>query len=278
MLAGHRAGGDALAAAHGVRRKCLLPVAGRPMLVRVVEALAASPSVDRLVVSIDEPEALAGLDRLRELRADGRLAVAGSAASPVASALAAAAAIAPLSAAAQALAPPQPQPPPHPRPVLITTADNVLLSPALVEWFCAQARTADADLLVALAKAQALLERYPEVRRTFLELRCGAYTGCNLFAVMAEDGWSVVRFWRRVEAERKRPWRLVRAFGLAPLLRYATGRLTLEDALGVASSRTAARIAAVFPPFPEAAIDVDKESDLVLAERIWAERTLGQGQ
>jgi hypothetical protein len=81
-----------------------------------------------------------------------------------------------------------------------------------------------------------------------------------------------VAFWRRVEQERKRPWRLVRAFGWRPLLAYLLGRLTLDDAITRASHVIGARVAAVVMPYPEAAIDVDKPADLELAERILARR------
>ena len=78
--------------------------------------------------------------------------------------------------------------------------------------------------------------------------------------------------WRRVEQERKRPWRLVRAFGWQPLLAYLLGRLTLDDAMARASGFIGARLAAVVLPHPEAAIDVDKPADLDLVETILARR------
>ena len=57
VLAGRRSGGaDPMAAAAGVSHKALLPVAGVPMLLRVVSALRASPSVGRIVVCIEAPE------------------------------------------------------------------------------------------------------------------------------------------------------------------------------------------------------------------------------
>ena len=43
ILAGRRAGAiDPLAAAYGVADKCLVPVAGRPMIAHVLESAAAS--------------------------------------------------------------------------------------------------------------------------------------------------------------------------------------------------------------------------------------------
>jgi hypothetical protein len=77
-----------------------------------------------------------------------------------------------------------------------------------------------------------------------------------------------VVFWRRVEEERKRPWRLVRAFGWRTLLAYLLGRLTLDAAAARASAVIGARVAAIALPFAEAAIDDDKPADLELVETI----------
>jgi hypothetical protein len=73
-----------------------------------------------------------------------------------------------------------------------------------------------------------------------------------------------------VESERKRPWRLVRSFGIIPLVRYALGTLTLSDAFERASRSLQVSIKPVLLPFAESAIDVDKPADLALAERILA--------
>ena len=62
------------------------------------------------------------------------------------------------------------------------------------------------------------------------------------------------------------------AIGPLTLLRFLLGRLTLAAAVQRLSAIIGASIAAVEMPFAEAAIDVDKPSDLALAERILAGR------
>jgi hypothetical protein len=153
-------------------------------------------------------------------------------------------------------------------PLLITTADHPLLSPPMVERFCAAARASGAALVAGLAEARVIRAAYPETRRTWLRFADGAYSGANLFALLGPEGRRAVAFWRRVEQERKRPWRLVRAFGLRPLVAYLLGRLSLDDAMARASAVLGARVAAVQLPFAEAAIDVDRPADLALVETI----------
>ena len=78
-----------------------------------------------------------------------------------------------------------------------------------------------------------------------------------------------MRFWQRLERERKRPWAMARLLGPVAMvaygLRLTTDRRRMLAHLGRLSG---ARLAIVDMPFAQAAIDVDKPEDLRLAERI----------
>jgi GTP:adenosylcobinamide-phosphate guanylyltransferase len=254
VLAGSRGPDDPVASAAGVAHKCLVPVAGVPMAVRVVEALAASPAVGRIAVAVQDPALLDHLPALRPLVAAGRCTLLPTAATPSLS----------VRRALDEL--------PDPLPLLVTTGDHPLLTPEMIAHFCAAARATGADLAAGLTPASAITKAYPDARRTYLRFRGERYSGANLFAVLQPDGRRAVAFWRRVEQERKRPWRLVRGFGWRPLVLYLLGRLTLEDALARASRVIGARVAAVVMPQAEAAIDVDKPADLELVETILARK------
>ena len=157
-----------------------------------------------------------------------------------------------------------------PLPLLIATADHPLLTPAMVRHFLRALGNAEAA--AAVASESVIAPAYPETRRTYIRLRGGAYSGCNLFAVVTPEADRVARFWTRVEAYRKQPWRLVAAIGPSLLLSYALGRLDLDAALAQASRRIGASVRAVRMPVAEAAIDVDRESDYELASLILAAR------
>ena len=110
VLAGKRDGAtDPLARGAGVTHKCLVPVVGQPMLVHVIDALAASDRIGQIRVAIEEPAVLDQLPQLRGLIATGRLAPVAAQPNLVDSVLAAADGAT--------------------FPLLITTADNVLLTP-----------------------------------------------------------------------------------------------------------------------------------------------------
>ncbi len=254
VLAGQRARGDPVAEAAGLSHKCLVPAAGVPMLVRVIAALDASGAVDRIAVSIEDPDLLHTLSDVSALLDAGRVIALKSASTPSLSALAAADS---LGAAI---------------PLLITTADHPLLTAAMVDDFLKSALDSGADMTAGVTPGAILLAAYPHARRTFLKFRDGRYTGSNLFAVLTDDGLKALRFWRQVEQERKRPWRIAKAFGVRSLLAYLLGRLTLDETMIRASKTVGAKVRAVITPLAEAGIDVDKPEDLVLVEEIFRQR------
>src|SRR5699024_8779791 len=105
--------------------------------------------------------------------------------------------------------------------------------------------------------------------------REAAYSGANLFVLASPNALQAVAFWQKVEQDRKRPWRIARRIGLGTLLLYLLHRLTLATALRRLSRIVGASTAAITLAEAWAAVDVDKPADLVLAERILAERAGG---
>lgn len=253
VLAGRRGPRDALADAQGVAHRALLPVCGVPMLLRVVRSLRQSGGFERIHVSIDAPGALDEVEELRAARREECLVVHASESSPSRSVL--------------AVLEREPA-----EPFLVTTADHALLTPAMVRHFAEGAEARDADLAVGFVAASLLRRAYPESQRTWLRLRGESWSGANLFAFRTPRSHAAARFWVRAERLRKRPWRLVAAIGPGLLVGYTLGRLDMDQALARASARIGARVVAVPMPIPEAAIDVDRESDLALATRILASR------
>jgi molybdopterin-guanine dinucleotide biosynthesis protein A len=250
ILAGSRGASDPLASAEGVRHRALLEVGGEPMLMRVVRALRATRGIGRLTVSIEEPGALDALPELATLRRQGILSVHKSLPSPSRSVL----------DVLEGL-PPE-------RRVLVTTADHALLRPEIVERFLADAEQSGADLALGLVAESLLRESFPESKRTYIPFRDDGYSGANLFFFRTPQARAAATFWVRAERFRKRPWRLVASFGVASLALFLLRRLDLGAAMERASRAIGARIVAIPLAFAEAAIDVDKPADLVLAREI----------
>jgi hypothetical protein len=156
--------------------------------------------------------------------------------------------------------------------VLLTTADHALLSSQIIDFFCAEASAANYDLLVGLAPHELVAATYPGVRRTRLRFSDRDYCTCNLFAFMTPRSRAITTYWRNVESQRKRPWRVFAKLGWWPVFKYLLGRLSLEEALARISGILEMKIGAVILPFANAAVDVDTEADWRLVQRILAEK------
>jgi GTP:adenosylcobinamide-phosphate guanylyltransferase len=253
VLAGDRTAHDPVARAAGVPCKALALVGGRPMVHRVLDALGTARGIGARILCGPRRDALEQDAELRILVETGTVEWVAPATTP---SLSAAAALDRVPAAA---------------PVLLTTADHALLTPAVVDHFCEAARATGADVVVGLARAEQVIAAFPGTRRTILRLKGGGYCGCNLFAFLTPTGREAAQYWRRVEQQRKRPLRLAAGvLGWSGILDYALGRLTLEAALERMSRRLGIRAGSVILPFPEAAVDVDSVEDLRLV-RVLAE-------
>lgn len=248
VLAGARAGGDPLCAAEGVRTKAIIDIAGRPMLAHVLAALTGA--------GIGTPVWLIGQDMPELRRAAGGTAVSlteprgkGPASS--------------LLAALQR---------PLDLPLLVTTCDHALLTPAMVRHFVTRSQASGADLTVGLATRAAIEAEHPDTTRTYLRLGGQEISGCNLFYIASPAALDVLRFWETAEHKRKKPLSIAWDFGLWTALRLLMTRHRPGAAWALLSKRLGARIEPVLMPFGEAAIDVDKPSDLEMVRGIIAAR------
>lgn len=248
ILAGSRPGPDPLLTGRGVATKALLPVAGRAMLVHVVAALRASPLVGPITILAQNSAALAAEPGLADLADMADLHFVDSGAG-ISGSLAAAL-------------------PPGDDPLLVTTADNVLLTPTMIAEFLAGAE--DSDVAVGMVERAVLLARYPESRRTWLKFRGGWWSGANLFRLRGRRVLPLLDFWGRIERDRKKGLKIVAAFGPWLLIGALLRLFTIEQGVARAGRRFGLTARVVAMSEPEACIDVDKVEDLVLAETILA--------
>lgn len=249
VLAGERAGGNQLAREHGVAAGVLLKVAGTSCIARVLTALRASQLIGAGHVVGPSASVCAGEPTLNELFLQTNFSWHAPASGPSASALEVVLSI-------------------NSFPVLLTTGDHALLTPAIVHDFYTKAHAIEADFVVGLVPFALVRDAYPESQRTCIRFRDGVYCGSNLFLVKHSKGAKVLKFWNALESERKRPWRIAARLGFGALWRFLVTGLNSAAAFELLSRRCEARIAFVELTDPTAAIDVDSSADLVLADKI----------
>lgn len=249
VLAGERPGGSAISRELGLAASVLVDVAGKSALARVIEALEASEMVEGGLLSGPAEEVFQENEEFRRILNGSSFQWTAPKSGPSASAL----------AALEQL---------DRFPVLLTSGDHALLSPALVDFFCREAVKQDADVVFGLVPYAIVQAAFPESNRTVLKFSDGEYCGTNLFAILNSAGKAGPAFWWELEAHRKHPWRMAHHLGIGLLLRYLFGRLSLDQALRSLSSAMGCRMGYVRIEVAQAAVDVDSVADKLLAEKI----------
>lgn len=249
VLAGERAGGNALARAHRLPASVLVQVAGKACIARVITTLRTSHCIDGGLLVGPAAHIVQNNDVLRELLAVGDFRWLEPMRGPSASALRASAALG------------------H-YPVLLTAGDHALLEAGALDRFCTAAAKSSADFIVGLVPHELVRGRFPQSKRTVLRFSDSAWCGANLFVLRTHAGRHALELWLALESDRKHPWRMASRLGLGMLWAYLTRQLSLSAALAALSTRAHCRIAYVAVDSARAAVDVDSSADLLLAEQV----------
>lgn len=252
VLAASRGNLDPLAQAGGVSHKCFIDIAGRPMLERVVEAVMQAGRFKRVIVGIEAESIEEAKAILSSLPGAGALEYVPTR-DNIGTSVAAVADEAML-------------------PLIVTTGDNALHTGEMVRFFCDACDEVSEDGAIGLTPASYVLEKYPEGNRAFHRFRDGAYSSCNIYALLKPRSLEGPRVFYSGGQFGKKPKRLIGAFGLFAFLLYKSRLFTLRTVLKALSRTIGLKTAPVLMPFAEGPIDVDRQVDWDLANRIVAAR------
>lgn len=248
ILAGSRPGGDALADAYGTSVKALVPIAGTPMLSHVAGRLVNCPAIDKVHISAQNFDAFLKNEKTAWIAKDPSISLTQSKST--------------IAATIDDLI----ENDDLGLPILITTADNVLLSDDMVTYFLSKAT--GSDIAIAVVEKTTLLAKYPNSIRTWLKFRGGHYSGANLFYFGSDNARVILQYWRAVEQDRKKGWKILSIFGPWLLFLVLIRRISIDQMAARVGKKLGLDIRIVQMPQAEACIDVDKQADLELVEEI----------
>ena len=248
VLAAQRPGrGDPLAATYHVSHKCLIPLAGRPLIAHVLETLARHPHIDEIVVSIERGMEDVISEIVGGLGADCPIRCTASARNIADSVLEAASG--------------------HDGPLLITTADNALLQPDGISALLASLRSGS-DVSIAMAPKKAVLAAHADGQRRFYRFADDEYSNCNLYGIAGPYALAAAEIFRTGGQFAKKMWRVIDSFGLLNLILLRFRMVSLSDGLERVSNRVGLTIAPVILSDGRQAIDVDNERTYAVVEEI----------
>ena len=253
IMAGKRSGVlDPLAANAGVAQKCVVPVHGIPMVERVVKQVAACERVGAIRIVAHEADEIAALPSVAPLLKEGRLTFAEGKFNLVDSVF---------SGAEGA-----------DFPILITTADNCLVTPEGYSEFIGKCLAAEAGAAAGLARKQDVIAADPEGQKKFYEFQDGGFSNCNMYWLGSAKALGAAEIMRHGGQFVKFPSRIIKAFGFMNLIRFRLGNGSKEKLFEQVSKRFGIKLVPVELSDGHYAIDVDNQRTYDVTEKILKRR------
>jgi GTP:adenosylcobinamide-phosphate guanylyltransferase len=239
---------DAVAAlSPGAANKAFVPVAGMTLVERTLRALRGCARIERIVVVAPRAtHAAAALADADEQRVDGPRMIES------------------LRSGLAGFAPE--------RPVLVAASDLPVLTAAAIAEVLAALDERDLDIGYTCLQRHYHDARYPQIPHTWARMREGQFCGGGLTAIKPRSVERLAGVLDALGAARKAPLRLAGVLGWDVLARFALGRLTIAAAEARASAILRGPVGAIRCTHPEIAVNVDRPSDLALAEALLAAR------
>jgi len=242
---------DPLAAYIQSGSKALIPIAGKPMVVYVVDALAGSRYIRHIVVVALDPAAGVKFSVPVEYVPDagGILANAEAGMQYVLAHY------------------------PDVDALLLSSCDVPTITPSIVDAFIEECLRTDHDLYYSVVERPVMETRFPGSRRSYIHLTDGDFAGGDVMLMRPSLTLSNRDLWQDLANARKNALQQARLVGLWTFLRLVTHRLSLADA--ERRVQKALRICGRAVPFPyaEVGMDVDKPFQLEIVRADLEART-----
>lgn len=151
--------------------------------------------------------------------------------------------------------------------LLIMPTDIPFITVEAIEDFIARCEKSDHDFYYPVTSKEVNEKAFPGVRRTYVRLQDGIFTGGNLFIVRTKLVDNILDLALQLVIRRKDPLAIARLFGFRLLWKFVTRSLSILAAEKRFYKVTGIRGKAIISPFAQIGVDVDKPSDLELAQQ-----------
>lgn len=250
VLTGKRDSHNPLIAGLGLQSKAMLPLLGKPMVLYVLEALAAMEHQPAIYVSAGDPDVLS-------LNTSIPFQIVPTEERAVLSML----------KSMERL--------PEPEWVLFVSGDHPLLTAEMVNYFVNETIRRDLTFGVAAVRRSQVNRLYPYSRRTYFPVKHDAYSGGNLFLINSRQFQGSAAFMETIDRNRKKPWKNLFMLDPITMLRIFLRQLDIHEVSRYGSRLFGCNAGIIDMPFAECCMDVDKPSDHEIAEMILQRRLDG---
>lgn len=152
-------------------------------------------------------------------------------------------------------------------PLIICTADIPLVSSEAIHDFVKTCIDKKIDVGYPIIDKKLNDEKYPDVRRTYVKMKDGTYTGGNIVYIHPRAIENCTKKAKELVEYRKKPLKMGQTLGFTFLIRLALGVLTISAVEKKIADMFNVNGVAIKTKYPEIGNDVDKEEDIVFVEK-----------
>ncbi len=150
--------------------------------------------------------------------------------------------------------------------VLVVSSDIPLLTPEAVNDFLDNCE-GEADFYYPIVTRDSVERAFGDIKRTYVNVYEGMFTGGNILLSRSEIIQKSLEKGRELINLRKSPLKLAGVLGFGFLLKFVTRSLKIAEAERVVSRLLEVQGRAVITGFPEIGVDVDKPEDLEIVSK-----------
>jgi len=150
--------------------------------------------------------------------------------------------------------------------VLILPTDIPFITEEAIQDFLKRCEASDSDFYYPVTRKEVNEEKFPGVQRTYVRLQEGIITGGNLFLIRSAIIAQCLEMGLKLVERRKNPLAMARLFGFDLVFKYLIRRLSIETAEKRFYKMLGLKGKCIISPYAEIGVDVDKPSDLQLAQ------------
>ncbi|MEN6461059.1 MAG: nucleotidyltransferase family protein [Syntrophomonas sp.] len=154
--------------------------------------------------------------------------------------------------------------------ILILPTDIPFITTAAIEDFISQCESNEADFYYPVTSKEVNEVKFPGVSRTYVNLKEGTFTGGNLFFIRTRVIDQCLDIGLKLVKRRKNPVAMARLFGFALVWKFVFKQLGIPMIKQRFYEVTGIKGEAIISQYAEVGVDVDKPSDLTLAQQYLA--------
>jgi len=148
--------------------------------------------------------------------------------------------------------------------ILMVSSDIPALTTEMVDWAIETAQETEDDMYYNLITKEVMEARFPGSKRSFIKFKDAEICGGDMNLVRASAASGNDELWEQLIAARKNVFKQAALFGFSTLILLLTRQLSIHDAAPRVSKQIGIRGRAIFCPYAELAMDVDKPNQFEL--------------